>query len=156
MSGQDMRSLYRSDQGVIDQATWWRAQAPLALALIVLTVIWRLVEPYAHRSLAETQLIDGAAIAAYCYLIAYAFAVMLLLVASYYVSAKRFRDRGLAAGFAGLLPLAMLFCGALAWTQQQEGGMFPLWIVWAGGAALAGVAGWTIFELGLSGTKAVP
>ena len=146
------RFLYRSLEGRIDRYQWWRAQAPLALALLVLTLVWQAVAPYAHRSLAETKLIDGAAIAAYSYLIAYAFVALLLLVCSYYVSAKRFRDRGLPPELAGLLPLAALFCGALSWTQQQDGGMFALWIVWAGLVALAGVAAWTIYELGFSGS----
>ena len=154
MSGEDLRQLYRSDQGSIDRPTWWRAQAPLVLAILGLSVLWHFVAPYAHRSLAETKLLDGAAIAAYCYLIFYAFAVLLLLVASYSVSAKRFRDRGLDPGFAGLLPLALLLYGALDWTQQQEGGMFPVWIVWAGAAMLAGVAGWTVWELGFAEPKA--
>jgi uncharacterized membrane protein YhaH (DUF805 family) len=154
MSRQEMRFLYRSDQGRIDRPTWWRAQAPLALALLALTLVWRAVEPYAHRSLADTPLIDAAAIAAYSYLIVYAFAALLLLVASYYVSAKRFRDRGMPAGLAGVLPLAALLYGALSWTQRQDGGMFPLWIVWAGLAALACAALWTVYELGAAAPRA--
>ena len=154
MTRQTMRFLYRSDQGQIDRSTWWRAQAPLALALAALTLVWLAVAPYAHRSLAETKLIDAAAIGAYTYLIAYAFAVLVLLVCSYCVSAKRLRDRGLPAGLAGALPLAALLYGALNWTQQQEGGMFPVWIVWAGLVALGLVAAWTIYELGIAGPEA--
>ena len=152
----DWRFLYRSDQGRIDRPTWWRAQAPLALALLVLTLFWRWVAPYAHRSLAETQLIDAASIAAYSYLIFYAFAAILLMVCSYCVSAKRFRDRGFPAGLAGLWPLAALLLGAVAWTQPQEGGMFPLWIVWAGAAVFAVIAGWSLYALGLASDRAAP
>ena len=73
---------------------------------------------------------------------------------SYCVSAKRFRDRSLPAGLAGAMPLAALLYGALNWTQQQEGGMFPVWIVWAGLGALGLVAAWTIYELGVAGPEA--
>ena len=154
MTRDEMRFLYRSDQGRIDRPAWWRAQAPLAALLLALTLVWRLAEPYAHRSLAETQLIDARAIAAYTYLICYAFAALLLMVCSYCVSAKRFRDRGRPAGFAGIWPLAALLLGALVWTQPQDGGMFPLWIVQAGAAGFAGVAAWSVYELGVAGEGA--
>ena len=153
MTRAEIGFLYRSLEGRIDRRQWWRAQAPLALALLVLTLVWQAVAPFAHRSLAQTKLIDGAAIAAYSYLIAYAFAAMLLLVAGYFVSAKRFRDREKPPALAGLLPLAALVYGALSWTQQQDGGMFPLWIVWIGLAALAAVAAWTVYELGFAGSE---
>ena len=154
MTKGEMRFLYRSDQGRIGRTAWWRAQAPLAVLLLALTLLWRLAEPFAHRSLAETQLIDARAFAAYTYLIFYAFAALLLMVCSYFVSAKRFRDRGRPAGFAGIWPLAALLLGALAWTQPQDGGMFPLWIVWAGVAGFAAVAAWSVYELGIAGESA--
>ena len=149
----EWRFLYRSDQGRIDRPTWWRAQAPLAAALLVLTLIWLALSPYAHRSLDSTKFFDPGAIVAYTYLIVYAFAVLLIAVASYSVSAKRFRARGMAPGLAGLLPFTVFATGVVAWTQEQDGGMFPFWIVVVAGIGCIAIAVWTIHELGVAGPR---
>ena len=151
MQPRDFRFLYRNEQGRIDRPTWWRAQAPLAAALLVLTLIWLALSPYAHRSLDNTKFFDAGAIVAYTYLVVYSFAVLLIAIASYCVSAKRFRARDMAPGLAGLLPFSVFATGIVAWTQEQDGGMFPYWIVILAAFACLVIAAWTIYELGVAG-----
>jgi uncharacterized membrane protein YhaH (DUF805 family) len=145
--------LYRGTEGRIDQATWWRAQAPLSALLAVLTAGWLLLAPYTHRSLENTRFFEPATIFAFAYLVLYAFALILLVVASTFVSAKRFRDRGLPPGLAGLAPFAALLAGAVWWGQRQEGGFYPYWIVIVGYGLFAAALAWSLYELGVAGPR---
>jgi len=98
----DFRFLYRQTEGVIDRATWARASVgPVAVALALTAVAWA-IAPDTPRDLATQAFIDPTMIAIHVYYIAYAFALMLCAVAEYFVSAKRFADRGKPGGFRRL------------------------------------------------------
>ena len=59
----------------------------------------------------------------------------------------------MAPGLAGLLPFTVFATGVVAWTQEQDGGMFPFWIVVVAGIGCIAIAAWTIHELGVAGPR---
>ena len=88
------RFLYRESEGFVGPREWARASvAPVGIAL-VLTIVAFAVAPNAPRDLAREAFIDPLVVARHAYLIVYAFALILCAVAEYFVSAKRFADRG--------------------------------------------------------------
>lgn len=140
--------LFRTDEGRIDRPTWWRGTMLLAGPLVLATLGWIALAPWAHRSLDERTLIDLPSLAAYVYLLLYAFVILLIAISFYNLSAKRWRDRGRPAALAGVLPLALLFAGAAHWLVPRSEDMLPMWIALAlDGLALV-VALWTAVELG--------
>lgn len=148
-AGQGFTFLFRQDQGVIGRATWWRWTLVLALVLGVLSGIWRLLAPYANRSVeAGERLFEPLTFVAYAYLLVFAFAVILIGVCHYNLSAKRWRDRGRIGGLAGLLPLSALLAGAAHWLQPRIAESMPGWTVTVTDAILIAVILWNIVELG--------
>ena len=141
--------LFRTDQGRIDRSTWWRGALPLAGIAALGTVGWTLLEPFAHHDLDRQPFIEPMTIVAYAYLMVYAFALLLLGVCGYNLSAKRFRDRGLPGALAAALPLSLLFGGALVWFIPQSFGIVPGWAGPLAGLAMLAVAGWNVVELGI-------
>jgi uncharacterized membrane protein YhaH (DUF805 family) len=140
--------LFRSDAGRIDRPTWWRGTILLAGPLVLATFGWTELAPWAHRGLDERGLIDVPTLAAYVYLLIYAFAVLLIAISFYNLCAKRWRDRGRPAALAGTLPLALLFAGAAHWLVPRSEDMVPIWVALVlDGVALA-IALWTLIELG--------
>jgi len=96
------RFLYRQADGVLDRGGWARASlAPLGVAL-AMTLIWLAIAPNAPRDLAHERFLDLGVVAVHFYFIVYAFAVIICAVAEYFVSAKRFADRGRPPALAGL------------------------------------------------------
>ena len=91
--------------------------------------------------------------AAYLYLAAYAFALILAAVCSYNVSAKRFRDRGRAGRWAAVLPLSALLTGALLWFIPQSLGDVPEWAGRVAEVALLAVVAWNVLDLGFGPTE---
>ena len=75
---------------------------------LVLTLVAFAVAPNAPRDLAREAFIDPLTVARHAYLIVYAFALILCAVAEYFVSAKRFADRGKPPALAGLAPFSLL------------------------------------------------
>ena len=59
------------------------------------------------------------------YFIVYSFALIFCAVAEYFVSAKRFADRGKPPALAGLAPFSLLLAGAAHWFQPRSEGAMP-------------------------------
>ena len=110
----DFRFLYRQGEGVIGPAAWARASAPPVVIAIALTLVAWAIAPDKPRDLGNQDFADVAIVATHVYFLAYAFALILCAVAEYFVSAKRFADRGKPAALAGLAPFALLLAGAAA------------------------------------------
>jgi uncharacterized membrane protein YhaH (DUF805 family) len=141
--------LFRQDQGVIGRATWWRWTLVLALILGVLSGIWQLLAPYANRTVeVGERLFDPMTFVAYAYLLGFAFAIIIIGVCHYNLSAKRWHDRGRIGGLAGLLPLSFLLAGAAHWLQPRVTEAMPGWTVTLTDAILLACIVWNIIELG--------
>ncbi len=142
------RFLYRQAEGVLTRGEWARASAlPVGLAL-AMTALALWVEP-GPRDLATQPFFSVGIFAVHVYLIFYGFALIVLAVAEYFVSAKRFRDLGLAPGLAGLLPFSLLLAGAAAWYQPRSEGVMPAWGVYPFYLLAVGVLLWNVVVLGL-------
>ncbi len=140
------RFLFRTDRGTIDRATWWRGTLPIAAIAILATFVWILVRPYTERGLEQPPL---AVLAAYLYLLAFSFGLLVLLICEYNLSAKRFAACGRPRALAALLPLSLLLGGAFAWYLPRSQGALPGWTAWIAAVAVGGVLLWNVVELGL-------
>ncbi len=154
--GQSFFFLFRTDKGRVDRAVWWRGTVPLACLAVAATVGWVLLKPYAHHDLSTEPFLAPATVAAFAYLLLYAFALILIGVCEYNLSAKRFRDRGRPAELAAVLPLSLLFGSAVIWFIPRSFGSVPDWAAPVVVAALVGVAGWNVVELGVVAHRAAP
>ncbi|MGA2638631.1 hypothetical protein [Methylocella sp.] len=140
---------FRTDQGLADARTWREGAGLLAVLLAVLTAIWLLLEPNAHRQLApDSSLFDWATFLTFVYLLFYTFALLFIGVSLYNLSAKRLRARNLPTGLAGLVPLAALFSGAAHWLQPRVDEYLSYWYVAGIDALLVAALVWTVLELG--------
>lgn len=145
--------LFKTDQGEID-ATAWRRGATLLLAVIVVsTVVWRLLAPYARHDLDTMAFFRPLTIIAYVYLIAFSFAVILTAICFTNLTAKRLRARRRPPALAGLLPLTCLFAGAAHWLQPRMGDEFPYATVLLFDALVLLVAIWIVVECGIVGSR---
>jgi tellurite resistance protein TehA-like permease len=148
-----LRFLYRQTDGVLGRGAWARASAaPVGVAL-VLTAIWLVIAPSAPRDLAREAFIDMGVVAVHLYFIVYAFALLFCAVAEYFVSAKRFADRGRAPALAGLLPLSLLLDGAAHWYQPRSEGTMPEALVYVFDALAIAVVAWNAVELGFGRSR---
>ncbi len=141
--------LFRSELGTIDAPTWRRHASWLLAAFLVLTMLWFVVRPYAHHDLAQTAFIAPMTIVAYAYVIVYAFAALLIAVCYVMLSMKRFRDRAEPTGLAGLVPLLAFLAASLHFLHAQTPDVIAVWQVVLLDLVLAGVAVWTVVELGV-------
>jgi uncharacterized membrane protein YhaH (DUF805 family) len=149
----DFRFLYRQSEGVIGPAAWARASAPpVGLALALTLVAWA-IAPDRPRDLASQDFADVAIVATHVYFLAYAFALILCAVAEYFVSAKRFADRGKPAALAGLAPFALLLAAAANWYQPRSEGSMPAALTWLFDAVAVGVVVWNVVELGFGASR---
>ena len=140
--------LFRTDEGLVDRAVWWRGSLPLAALALAMTGIWTLLRPYTAHDLATTPFLNLPTIAAFLYLAIFAFGLILIAVCEYNLSAKRFRDRGRPASLAAALPLISFCAAALIWFIPQSFGTVP---DWAGPVAIVAVLivlAWNIWDLG--------
>jgi uncharacterized membrane protein YhaH (DUF805 family) len=72
----------------------------------------------------------------------------LIVISHYNLSAKRWRDIGRPAAFAGLLPLAACICAALHWLEPRVDQAMPRTVTIAADIVLAAIFVWNIVELG--------
>ena len=147
--------LYRTDEGVIGRAQWWRGTAMLMAGLAALTLVWFVLAGFTNEAPDQRKgLFEPGIFAAYAYLIFFAFAVILIAVSHYNLSAKRWRARGKAAGLAGLLPLAAFFAASAHWVQPHLEGAMPGWTLIPIDLGLVAILVWSIYELGFAGEDA--
>lgn len=140
--------LFRSDEGRIDAATWWRNVALLAGIFAVLTVIWIFVEPFANHNLAKEPLFTVPILLANLYRLIYGFGSLILLISYYNLSAKRWRDIGRPPGLAGVVPFLICLAAALHWLEPRVGGEIPHFLVVLADILFFASLIWTIVELG--------
>jgi hypothetical protein len=149
----DFRFLYRQGEGTIGRAEWARASAaPVGVAL-ALTAVALVIAPDRPRDLASQDFADFAIVATHAYFLAYGFALIFCAIAEYFVSAKRFADRGKPAALAGLAPFSLLLAGAANWYQPRSEGTMPEALTWLFDAAAAGVVVWNVIELGFGASR---
>ena len=146
--------LFQTYEGAIGRRVWRSGTLVLAAILIPLTVLWIFVAPATHRDLSTPELLDAKALAAFIYLAFFAFAVILIAVSWTNLSAKRFRAIGRAGALAAALPLAALIAGAAHWFQPRMPDVFPDWVLILVDIAIAAVALWSLYELGLANPAA--
>lgn len=136
MTDRGFSFLYRRDEGVIDRSLWARATAPLVVLFLV--ALW-LTSATDHAA-NSTLRIGVIAI--------FLIVTAVLAACFYFISAKRFRDRGRPVALALALPAALFAAAALHWAGPQIDDQFPRWIIMLGDVATAAVAAWCVVELG--------
>ena len=119
----------------------------------MLTIVAFAVAPNAPRDLAHEAFIDPLVVARHAYLIVYAFALILCAVAEYFVSAKRFADRGKPPALAGLAPFSLLIAGAAYWYQPRSEGTMPEGLVSVFDALAVAILAWNVIELGFGASR---
>jgi uncharacterized membrane protein YhaH (DUF805 family) len=147
-NGAGWRFLYRTDEGRIDAATWWRGTLWLAAPFIVLTLALIFVLPYAERDLGKTAFLSVGAFAANLYVVIYTFALILIGICHYNLSAKRLRDTGRPPALAGLLPFLVFLAGASHWLQSRVDSALPPLAPIAVYVLLSVTLLWNIIDLG--------
>lgn len=145
---QSFSTLFRSDQGEIDAPTWWRGLLLLSGVFAVLTLGWIFIEPFADKSLTATLASTMIVLIANLYRLAYGFICLLLLISFYNLSAKRWRNLGRPASFAGILPIIGAVAAALHWLEPRTAGETPHLLVIAADMLVFAVLIWNVIELG--------
>lgn len=148
MPQRSFSTLFRSDQGEIDAPMWWRGILILGGVFALLTLGWFFIEPFADKALATTITSTIVVLTANLYRIAYGVICLLLLICFYNLSAKRWRDLGRPASFAGILPVVGAIVAALHWLEPRTGGDTPHALVIAADMLLFVVLIWNVIELG--------
>lgn len=151
--GSDFRFLYRQGEGAIGPASWARASLPPVAIALALTALAFFIAPDKPRDLGNQDFADIGIVATHVYFLVYAFALILCAVAEYFVSAKRFADRGKPAAFAGLAPFALLLAGAANWYQPRSEGTMPEALTWVFDAIAIGIVAWNVIELGFGASR---
>jgi hypothetical protein len=149
----NFRFMYRQGEGVIGPASWARASLPPIAIALALTWLTLFIAPDKPRDLGREAFIDVSVVATHVYFLAYAFALILCAVAEYFVSAKRFTDRGKPAALAGLAPFALLLAGAASWYQPRSEGTMPEALTWVFDALALGIVAWNVIELGFGASR---
>jgi uncharacterized membrane protein YhaH (DUF805 family) len=142
--------LFQNYEGIVGRRVWRSGTLLLAALLVPLTLIWVLIAPATHRDLANLSFLNVTTLLAFVYLVIFAFAVILIAVCWTNLSAKRFRALGRPAALAAALPFAALLGGAAHWFQPRAPEVFPVWGLIFVDIALAAVALWSFYELGLA------
>jgi uncharacterized membrane protein YhaH (DUF805 family) len=151
MDSERFRFLYRQGEGTINRTEFWQASWPPVAVAGALMLSLFLIAPSEANDL---PLVDGIRVtAAFVYLMFCLFALFLCVISQYFVSAKRFADRGKPPALAGLAPFANFLAGAASWRQPGSVGVMPMWATQALDAAALVIAVWTIAELGFMAGK---
>jgi len=153
ISQSNFRFMYRQAEGAIGPASWARASLPPIAIALALTWLTLFIAPDKPRDLGREAFIDIGVVATHVYFLAYAFALILCAVAEYFVSAKRFADRGKPAALAGLAPFALLLAGAASWYQPRSEGTMPELLTWVFDAIALGIVAWNVIELGFGASR---
>ncbi|MEW6435712.1 MAG: hypothetical protein AB1508_00915 [Pseudomonadota bacterium] len=140
--------LYRSDEGEIDAAIWWRGALILVGIFAVLTLGWIVIEPFADKSLATTVVGTIVVLTANLYRLAYGFICLMLLICLYNLSAKRWRNLGRPSSFAGILPVWTAITAALHWLEPRVAGALPHYVVVIADVLLIATLIWNVVALG--------
>ena len=156
LSGERFRFLYRQGEGAIDRREWLLASWPPVAIALAMTAVWLVIAPRQARDLSRESFVDFSVVATYGYLIVYAFALLLCAVAEYFVSAKRFADRGRSPALAGLAPFSLFLAGAANWYQPRSEGAMAPWLACGFDVAVVAVMVWTIAELGFAKGRGSP
>ena len=152
MRAPTFRFLYRESEGVIGPGLWARASAwPVGIALAMTAVAWALAP--GPRDLGSQPFFSLSILAVHAYFIVYGFALFVLAVAEYFVSAKRFNDLGKSPAWAGLEPFGLLLAGAAAWYQPRSEGAMPAAALYPFLALAVGIVVWNVAELGFAHGK---
>jgi hypothetical protein len=150
------RFLFRTDEGEIDAPTWRRGASLLLAILVVATIVWWLLAPYARHDLDTMPFFQPMVMVAYVYLMAFSFAVILTAICFTNLTAKRLRSRRRPPSLAGLLPLMCLFAGAAHWLQPRVGDDFPIATVITIDILVVAVAIWVVLDCGVLGNPRAP
>jgi uncharacterized membrane protein YhaH (DUF805 family) len=150
LRGERFRFLYRQGDGAIDRREWLLASWPPVAIALAMTGVWLVIAPRQARDLSHESFVDLSVVATYGYLIVYAFALLVCAVAEYFVSAKRFADRGRSPALAGLAPFSLFLAGAANWYQPRSEGAMAPWLTCAFDAVALAVLVWTVAELGFA------
>jgi uncharacterized membrane protein YhaH (DUF805 family) len=146
------RFLYREAEGTIGPGLWARASAwTVGVALALSALAWA-VAP-GPRDLKTQPFISVSIVAVHAYLLFFGFALIVLAVAQYFVSAKRFNDLRMSPAWAGLAPFAILLAGAVTWYQPRSEGVMAAWAVWPFYLFAIAVVAWNIAALGFMKRK---
>jgi uncharacterized membrane protein YhaH (DUF805 family) len=146
--------LFQNYEGRIGRRVWRFGTLVLAAILIPLTLIWIIIAPATHRDLSSPEFLDARALGAFIYLAIFAFVVLLIAVSWTNLSAKRFRAMGPPAALGAALPFAALLAGAAHWFQARMPDVFPAWGLVIVDIAMAAVALWSFYELGIKSGRA--
>jgi uncharacterized membrane protein YhaH (DUF805 family) len=122
--------LFRQSDGTISAPLWRRWTLVLTGLCLGLALIWRLISPWTQRNLATQSLFDVRAFVAFVYLLVFAVGLLLAQVSQYNLSAKRFRAKNHAPGWAAVWPLAAFVAGAAFWAQPNFFGLLPEFVPW--------------------------
>ncbi len=152
-SAERFRFLYRQTEGVIGRGVWARASLPPVAIALVMTAVWVAIAPSGPRDLAREAFIDPIVVATHVYFVVYAFALIFCAVAEYFVSAKRFADRGRPPALAGLAPFSLLLAGAAHWYQPRSEGTMPEGLTYAFDAVAIAILAWNVIELGFGESR---
>jgi uncharacterized membrane protein YhaH (DUF805 family) len=136
LSPSELRFLFRNDRGKIDRCTWWLAVGVIVVAWIVVLELQTVV----NRSGDITKVAITAA---------FVFASIFLSVCFYFVSAKRFNDRGRPAELALFLPAAIFVDASVHWLGPSLVELIPGWSHYLVDGTAIAIAVWTITELGV-------
>jgi hypothetical protein len=149
MDKADFSFLFRQSEGTIPAPLWRRWTVVLTGLCVALALVWRLITPWTERDLATQGLFDLKAFIAFVYLLVFVGIVLLAQVSQYNLSAKRFRAKSLAPGWAGVWPLSAFVAIAAFWAQPNFFGLLPAFVPWLFLAVAAAAFCAQFFELGL-------
>jgi tellurite resistance protein TehA-like permease len=147
------RFLYREAEGFVDRDVWRRASLPPVGIALGMTIVWLAIAPSGPRDLTHEAFIDLRVVATHLYALVYSFALVFCAVAEYFLSAKRFADRGKPAALAGLAPLSLLLAGAANWFQPRSEGTMPESLVYLFDGIAILILAWNVIELGFGESR---